>query len=111
MKLMWQRYLIDPLRGRTPLWKVIWIYGFGVTIALLLAEPLFTGSRLLHGLYYAFGTVVGILQSVMLWRCSYNAKSRAYGAFLRIVVVVGILMIPLVLYTLWRHPEIMELIE
>jgi hypothetical protein len=108
---MWQRYLTDPLRGKTPLWKVVWIYGFGVTAVLLLIEPLFIGSRLLHGIYYAVGTVVGILQSVMLWQCAYNAKSRAYGSFLRVLVVLGLLMIPLVLYVLWRHPEITELVQ
>jgi hypothetical protein len=108
---MWQRLVMDPLRGRTPLWKVIWIYGFGVTAILLLVEPLFLGSRLVHGIYYAIGTVVGILQSVMLWQCSYNAKSRAYGAFLRVLVVLCLLMIPLVLYVLWSHPEITEMLE
>ncbi len=108
---MWQRYLVDPLRGRTQLSRVIWVYCLGVTVVLLLIEPLFTGSRLAHRLYYAFGILVGVLQSVMLWQCAYNSKSRAYGSWIRLLAVLGLLMIPLVLYVLWRHPQIMELVE
>jgi hypothetical protein len=107
---MWKRYLSDPLAGRTPLWKVIWVYGFGVSIVYLLIEPLFTGSRLAHGLYYALGLVIAILQSVMLWQCSYNAKSPMYGRFLRVLVVLSALLIPYLLYLVWSHPELAELV-
>jgi hypothetical protein len=107
---MWKRYLIEPLKGKTSLSRVIWLYGFGVSAVYLLIEPLFTGSRLAHGLYYAVGLVIAILQSVMLWQCSYNAKSPTYGRVLRVLVVVGLLLIPYMLYLIWSHPELAELV-
>lgn len=108
---MWQLYVIDPLRGRMPLARVIWIYCVGVTVAMLLLEPLFTGSKLLHRLFYGFGILVSFLQPVMLWQCAYNTKSRAYGSWIRLVAVLGVLLLLGVLYVLWRHPEIMQLVE
>ena len=107
---MW-RFLTDPLQGRWPLARAIWIYGFGVSIAYLLIEPLFTGSSLAHGVYYALGLVIAVLQSVIIWRCSYNAKSPTYGRFLRALIVVGAVMTVLVLYMLWRDPELRSLLR
>jgi len=103
---MW-RYLTDPLRGHTPLWKVIWIYGFGASVVYSLLEPLFSSLR---GLYFVLGLALGVVQSVMLWQCSYNAKSPAYGRLLRVLVVIGALLLPLMLYVVWKHPELMDLL-
>jgi hypothetical protein len=108
---MWQRYLIDPLRGRTPLWQVIWIYGFGVSVLYALLEPLFAPStRLGNGVYWALGIVIGIVQSVMLWQCAYNSSRPGYGRVLRVLVVVAALLFPLMLYFFWSHPELRELV-
>jgi hypothetical protein len=107
---MW-RSLNDALHGRAPLARVVWIYGLGVSVAFLLIEPLFTGSPLAHGLYYALGVVVTVLQSVIIWRCSYNAKSPAYGRFLRALIVVGAVAMLLVLYLLWKDPELRSLLS
>ncbi len=106
---MWQRYLSDPLRGRTPLWQVIWIYGFGVSILYALLAPLFPATRAGIGVYLALGLIIGIVQSVMLWQCAYNSKSPRYGRLLRFLIVVAALMIPLMLYFVWSHPELAEL--
>jgi hypothetical protein len=108
---MWQRYILDPLRGRTPLRRVIWVYGVALTLVLLLIEPLFVGSSLAHGIYYGFTGLVGILQSIMLWQCAYNAKSRAYGVWIRLLVILGLLMVVFALCVLWRHPEIKQLLD
>jgi hypothetical protein len=106
---MWNRYLTDPLKGRTPLWQVIWIYGFGVSIVYSLLAPLFGATRTGMLVYLLIGLVIGILQSVMLWQCAYNSKSPRYGRVLRFLVVVGALLIPLMLYFVWSHPELAEL--
>jgi hypothetical protein len=106
---MWQRYLIDPLLGRTPLWQVIWLYGFGVSIVYGLLAPLFPSTRLGMGVYLSIGLLVGIVQSVMLWQCAYNSRSPRYGHVLRLLVVVGALLVALMLYVVWSHPELAEL--
>jgi hypothetical protein len=107
---MWQRYLIDPLRGRTPLWQVIWIYGFGASVVYALLEPLFSTTRLGNGVYWALGTIIGIVQSVMLWQCAYNSRRPGYGRVLRVLVVLAALLVPFTLYFIWSHPELQELV-
>ena len=107
---MW-RFLTDPLRGRWPLGRAVWIYGFGLSIVYLFIEPLFTHSSRAHGVYYALGLVIAIVQSVIIWRCSYNAKSPGYGRFLRALIVVGAVMTVLVLYMLWRDPDLRSLLH
>ncbi len=107
---MW-RFLTDPLQGQWPLGRAIWIYGFGLSSAYLLIEPLFTASTLAHGVYYALGLAIAVLQSVIIWRCSYNAKSPAYGRFLRALIVVGALLTVLLLYLLWRDPALRSLLS
>jgi hypothetical protein len=107
---MW-RFVSEPLRGRWPLARAVWVYGLGLSIAYLLIEPLFTGSPLAHGAYYAFGLGIAVLQSVILWRCSYNARSPGYGRFLRALIVVGAVLTLLVLYLLWRDPELRNLLS
>jgi len=108
---MWLRYLTDPLQGKSPLWQVIWVYGFAVSLAYLLIEPLFLASNLIHGVYYALGIVITVAQSVMLWRCSYNARSPTYGRLLRVLVVAGVVMLLLLVYLLWRDPGLRGLLS
>ncbi len=105
---MW-RYLTDPLKGKTPLWQVIWIYGFGVSLVYTLLEPLFPASKSAFSPYLVLGLLIGLWQSVMVWQCAYNSKYRRYGHVLRVFVVLGLLLIALVLYVLSRHPELAEL--
>ncbi len=108
---MWTRYLTEPLRGKTPLWQVIWIYGFGASVIFALAQAIFAPrSRLGIGLYFAVGLVLGVLQSVMLWQCAYNSRHASYGHLLRFLVVLGALLTPLLLYFVWRHPELRDLL-
>jgi hypothetical protein len=103
---MWPNALTEPLRGKTSLWKVIWIYGFGASVIYTLLGWIFAPETPLGiTLYFLFGVALGIVQSVMLWQCAYNSKFPAAGRLLRVVVVVGLLMIPLMLYVLFRHPE------
>ncbi|HEY2808256.1 MAG TPA: hypothetical protein VGI91_05645 [Steroidobacteraceae bacterium] len=105
---MW-RYLTDPLKGKTPLWQVVWIYGVGVSVVYALLEPLFPVAKSGFGAYFVLGLLIGILQSVMVWQCAYNSKYPRYGHVLRVFVVIGLLLVPLMLYVLWSHPELAEL--
>jgi hypothetical protein len=106
--VMWSRALTDPLRGKTPLWKVIWIYGFGVSIAYtVLGWAFVPATPAAIGLYSLLGLAIGIVQSAMLWKCAYNSKFRSVGRLLRVFVVVGLLIIPLMLYVLLNHPDVL----
>lgn len=103
---MWLKWLAEPLRGRTSLWQVIWIYGLGASILYtLLGWVLAPETPVGIGLYFIGGLALGVVQSVMLWQCAYNSRFPAAGRLLRVMVVIGLLMLPLMLYVLFRHPE------
>ena len=103
---MWTQALLEPLRGKTPLWKVIWIYGFGVSILYTVFGAIFAPETPVGiGIYSFVGLALGIVQSLMLWKCAYNSRFPASGRLLRIAVVAGLLLLPLMLYMLFRYPE------
>jgi hypothetical protein len=103
---MLSQALTDPLRGKTSLWKVIWIYGFGTSVVYTALGGIFVPETPIGiGVYVFIGLALGIVQSIMLWKCAYNSRFPAAGRILRAVVVVGLLMIPLMLYVLFSHPE------
>ena len=103
---MWPQVLTDPLRGKTSLWRVIWIYGFGATLVYsLLGWILAPETSLGVAIYFLLGLALGILQSVMLWQCAFNTRSRVFGRLLRAAVVIGLLMVPVMLYVVFKYPE------
>ena len=107
---MWPNVLAEPLRGKTSLWKVVWIYGFGASVVYTLLGWMFVPETPFGiTVYFLFGLALGVLQSVMLWQCAYNSRFPTAGRLLRGVVVVGLLMVPLMLYVLFRHPEVLVL--
>jgi hypothetical protein len=104
---MWTA-LTEPLRGKTSLRKVIWIYGFGVSVVYtVLGWILVPETPIGISVYTLLGLALGIVQSAMLWKCAYNSRFPSAGRLLRIVVVAGLLTIPLMLYVLIRNPEVL----
>jgi hypothetical protein len=102
--------ILDPLRGRTPLWKVTWLYSFGGSIlysALGVFIP--AGSSVAIRLFTIGGLILGVFQLVALWQCAYNCRSRFIGNFVRGSVVVSFLLLPLVAYVMFAYPELMTL--
>ena len=70
---MWPNVLAEPLRGKTSLWKVVWIYGFGASVVYTLLGWMFVPETPFGiTVYFLFGLALGILQSVMLWQCAYT---------------------------------------
>lgn len=101
---LFSRALTDPLQGRTSLRRVFWVYGFGVSVVYsflgLLVDPLnVTSVRV----YTVLGAAIGVVQSIMLWRCAYNTRSRLLGHWVRASVVVGLIAIPLLMYLLYSY--------
>ena|SRR5579862_6359104 len=105
---MWLKLLAEPLRGSTSLWKVIWIYGLGASVVYtLLGWVLAPQTPVSVGLYFMVGLALGIVQSVMLWQCAYNSRFPGAGRLLRLIVVIGLLLLPVMLYVLFRHPQVL----
>jgi hypothetical protein len=102
---LWRRWLSDPLKGRTSLGRAFWWYGVSISVAYsilgLLLDP--TSLRAIV-VYTVIGLAVGVLQSVILWRCAPNSRSSLLRRFVRTGVVVGLILVPLVLYVIVSDP-------
>jgi RsiW-degrading membrane proteinase PrsW (M82 family) len=100
----------EPLQGRTPLWKVVWVYGFGVSLAYAgvgLALPL--ENTAVSWTYTLIGLLIGLYQLIGLWRCAFNSRSRAWGVLIRISVVASLLLIPVCIYLFATQPALFDL--
>ena len=105
---MWPRWLTDALSGKTSLARAFWVYGLGVSVAYsLIGGFIDVGSPLALTIYLLFGLGVGLLQTVILWRCAYNSPSKFLGRLVRTAVIVGLIMVPLMLYVLFTNSSLL----
>ena len=102
---MWPRWLTDPLNGKTSLGRAFWLYGFGGSIVYSVIALLLPETPLGFTMYVLLGLALGILQSLILWRCAPNTRSPFLGRFVRVSVVVGLIMVPLALYLLFTNAD------
>ena len=100
----------EPLQGRTPLWKVVWVYGFAVSLAYAgvgLVLPLENAG--VSWTYTLFGLLLTLYQLIGLWRCAFNSRSRAWGVLVRISVIASLALIPICVYLFVMQPELFDL--
>ena len=108
---MWPRWLTDPLTGKTSLGRAVWLYGFGGSIAYSFIALLFPETPAGFTVYTLLGLALGIVQSVILWRCAPNSRSAFIGRLVRVAVVVGLILVPLMLYLLFANPDALQLVS
>jgi hypothetical protein len=104
---VWPRWLTDPLTGKTSLGRAVWVYGFGGSIVYSVIGLLFPETAAGLTVYLLLGLALGVLQSVILWRCAPNSRSAFVGRLVRTVVVVGLVLVPIVIYLLFTSPEML----
>jgi hypothetical protein len=113
----WQRVamvrsniLWEPLQGRTPLWKVVWVYGFAVSLAYaLIGFALPVENAVVSWAYMLIGLLIGLYQLIALWKCAFNCRSRAWGVLVRISVIASLALIPICIYLFAMQPELFDL--
>ena len=104
---MWPQWLTDPLAGKTSLSRAFWLYGLGGSIVYSVLGLLFPETAAGLTVYALLGLALGILQSVILWRCAPNSRSALMGRFARLAVIVGLIMVPVMLYLLITNPDML----
>jgi hypothetical protein len=104
---MWPRWLADPLTGKTPLGRAVWLYGFGGSLVYSVIGLLFPETTAGLTVYLLLGFALGVLQSVILWRCAPNSRSAFAGRFVRTAVVLGLILMPIMLYLLLTNPDML----
>jgi hypothetical protein len=105
---MWPRWLTDALNGKASLSRAFWVYGFGVSVVYSLIGGLFDVENTLALTVYLFvGLGLGVLQTVILWRSADNSRSRFLGRLVRTAVIVGLILVPLMIYLLFTNSSLL----
>ncbi len=99
---MWPKWLTDALSGKVSLSRAFWLYGLGVSVGYsAIAAFIDLSKPVAITIYVVLGLVLGVLQSVILWRSAKNSPSRLLGRLVRIVVIIGLLLTLVMVYLLY----------
>jgi len=104
---VWPQWLTDPLTGKTSLRRAIWLYGLGGSLVYSFVGLLFPETPGGLTVYVLLGLVIGILQSVILWRCAPNSRSEFARRLVRAAVIVGLVLVPLMLYLMFTNVDLL----
>ena len=92
----------DALSGKVSLSRAFWLYGVGVSVAYTVAAGFIdVENRVAIAVYGAVGLALGLVQTLILWRSAKNSPSKVLGRLVRILVIAGLLMIPMMIYLLF----------
>lgn len=105
---MWPRWLTDPLTGKTSLGRAVWLYGLGGSFVYSIIGLLFPETPAGFTAYVLLGLAIGILQSVILWRCAPNSRSAFAARLVRTAVIVGLISMPVMLYLLFINSDVLS---
>jgi len=101
---VWPRWLADALSGRASLARAFWLYGLGISVVYSLIGLLIDiQDRPVVVIYLIVGLVLGVLQTIILWRCAPNSRSKSLGSLVRTVMVFGIIVVAVMLYVLFSN--------
>jgi hypothetical protein len=101
---VWPRWLADALSGKVSLARAFWLYGLGVSVAYSLFGLLIDlQNPPLVTIYLVVGFALGILQTVILWRCAPNSRSKFLGSFVRTAMILGLIFMAIMLYVLFTN--------
>ena len=91
--------LIDPLRGKTSLSRVVWGYGLLGSIVYgaieLLLDP---ANEFAMRTYTVGGLLFSIYVTIATYRCADNCASKFWGRMARISAVLSLLLLPVLAY-------------
>jgi hypothetical protein len=94
-----QKFLKDPLLGKTSLSRVFWLYGV-VGSLLYGAIELFLNpeNALLMRFYMIGGVIITAYVIVATYQCAGNCESPMLARLARISAVISLLLLPVLIY-------------
>ena len=105
---MWPRWLADGLLGKPSLARAFWVYGVGISVVYSLIGLLIdTQNLFVATVYLLFGIALGVLQTVVLWRCAYNSRSRFLGKVVRTAMVASLILLAIVVCVLFINSDML----
>jgi uncharacterized membrane protein YuzA (DUF378 family) len=101
-------WLADALRGKPSLARAFWFYGVGISVGYSLIGLLIgTQNLFVATVYLLLGIALGVLQTVVLWRCAYNSRSRFLGRLVRTAMVSSLILLAIVLCVLFINSDML----
>ena len=105
---MWPRWLANALSGKVSLSRAFWVYGLGVSVAYsLIGLFIDIENPLRVTVYLVVGAALGVLQTIILWRCAYNSRSRSLGRLVRTAMLFGLIIVAVMLYVLFTNSDLL----
>jgi hypothetical protein len=105
---VWPRWLSDALSGKDSLRRAFWLWGVGVSVAYSLIGALIDVEHpIALTVYLVLGLALGVLQTVILWRCAANSRSMVLARLVRAAVIAGLLIVVLALFALIANPSLL----
>lgn len=94
-----QDFIKEPLRGKTSLSKVFWLYGI-VGSLLYGALELFLNpeNQFLMKVYTILGLIYSVYVTVGIYRCADNSRSRWMARSARVGAIISLLLLPVLTY-------------
>ena len=92
-------FVKEPLRGKTSLSKVFWLYGilgsllFGAIELFLNPE-----NRFVMKVYAILGFIFSVYVTVGIYRCADNSRSRWMARSARVGAIITLLVLPVLTY-------------
>jgi hypothetical protein len=101
---VWPRWLADALSGKVSLARAFWLYGLGISVVYSLIGLFVDIQNLpVMVIYLIAGLALGVLQTIILWRCASNSRSKLLGRLVRTVMVFGFIVVAVMIYVLFTN--------
>jgi len=92
-------FLKEPLQGKTPLSKVIWLYGIVGSILYGAIElALDPNNDFVMHLYVIGGLIFSVYVTVATYQCAANCKSVFLARLVRVSAVITLVLLPVITY-------------
>jgi hypothetical protein len=105
---VWPRWLTDALTGKASLARAFWGYGVGISVGYsVIGLFIDIQNVLLTAAYVAVGLALGLFQTIALWRCAHNSRSKLLGRLVRAAMVFGFILVGIMLYVLITNASLL----
>ena len=92
-------FVKDPLRGKTSLSRVFWLYGVLGSVVLSSFELFLNPeNQVLMRAYTVLGFIYSVYATVGIYRCADNSRSRWMARSARVGAIITLILLPVLTY-------------
>jgi hypothetical protein len=92
------QFIMDPLRGATTLWRVVWLYSLVGGAVLQIVALVFAGEGGSAKAIALVGLAYGSYGTFAAYRCAGNNPWPSLGRLVRLCALISLCLVPLVAY-------------